>query len=81
MSENNLAESVLTHETASPTVHDHSGFHSRKVSLGDTSPRITPEGIESFEIKESVAAAQEAQLCATSLPAPRSMTYRPWPTP
>jgi len=64
MSENNLYESELSHETSNPTVHGHSRSKSRRVSLGDTSPRMTPEAIESFAIKESIAAAQEAQAAA-----------------
>ena len=47
-----------------PTVHSRRRSNSRKVSLGDTSPRKTSEGIESFEIDEAVAAAQEAQAAA-----------------
>ncbi len=64
MSESNVSDSVLTHDTSTAAVHGHTGSHSRRVSQGDTSPRITPDGIESFVIKESVAAAQEAQAAA-----------------
>jgi polyphosphate kinase len=64
MSESNPSESMLTHETSNPTVHGHNHSNARRVGLGDTAPRITPEGIESFVIKESVAAAQEAQAAA-----------------
>ncbi len=64
MSENSLTESVLTNDTSNPTLHSNGTFTARRVSRGDTSPRITPEGIESFVIKESVAAAQEAQAAA-----------------
>ena len=64
MSENNLSENELSVETSNLGIPGHSLSKSRRVSLGDTSPRVTPGGIEAFEIKESVAAAQEAQAAA-----------------
>jgi polyphosphate kinase 2 len=64
MSENNQSEKELSVETSNRSVPGRSPSKSRRVSLGDTSPRVTPGGIEAFEIKESVAAAQEAQAAA-----------------
>ncbi len=64
MSENDLAEKEPSVETSNLGIPDHMLSKSRRVSLGDTSPRVTPGGIEAFEIKESVAAAQEAQAAA-----------------
>jgi polyphosphate kinase 2 len=64
MSENNRSEKELSVETSNRSVPGRSPSKSRRVSLGDTSPRVTPGGIEAFEIKESVAAAQEAQAAA-----------------
>ena len=64
MSDNNQSEKELSVETSNRGVPGRSPSKSRRVSLGDTSPRVTPGGIEAFEIKESVAAAQEAQAAA-----------------
>jgi hypothetical protein len=64
MSENNQSEKGPSVETSNRGVPGRSPSKSRRVSLGDTSPRVTPGGIEAFEIKESVAAAQEAQAAA-----------------
>ena len=64
MNEDNVSDGVLSQETSNPKVHGHGRSNSRKVSRGDTSPRMTPGGIESFVIKESVAAAQEAEAAA-----------------
>jgi hypothetical protein len=64
MSENNLPENEQSVETSNLGVPGHSLSRSRRVGLGDTSPRVTHGGIEAFEIKESVAAAQEAQAAA-----------------
>jgi polyphosphate kinase len=64
MSENNRSEKELSVETSNRSVPGRSPSKSRRVSLGDTSPRVTPDGIEAFEINESVAAAQEAQAAA-----------------
>jgi polyphosphate kinase len=64
MSDNNLSEKEPSVETSNRGVPGRSPSKSRRVSLGDTSPRVTPGGIEAFEIKESVAAAQEAQAAA-----------------
>ena len=64
MSENNQSEKGTSVETSNRSVPGRNPSKSRRVSLGDTSPRVTPGGIEAFEIKESVAAAQEAQAAA-----------------
>ncbi len=64
MSENNLSENELLEGTSSLPDHGHAHSHARRVSLGDTSPRVTPAAIESFAIKESVAAAQESKAAA-----------------
>jgi polyphosphate kinase len=64
MSEDDIPESTPSHETPNRTVHGRTRSNSRRVRLGDTSPRMTPAAIESFEIKESIAAAQEAQAAA-----------------
>ena len=59
MSEDDIPENTPSHETPNRTVHGRTRSNSRRVRLGDTSPRMTPAAIESFEIKESIAAAQE----------------------
>ena len=64
MSDNNQSEKGPSVENSNRGVPGRSPSKSRRVSLGDTSPRVTPGGIEAFEIKESVVAAQEAQAAA-----------------
>src|SRR5271156_6463874 len=64
MSEDNLSENGPSREPSKPTVRERSRSNSRRVRLGDTSPRMTPKGIESFVINESITAAQESQVAA-----------------
>ena len=40
------------------------GSHTRLVASGDTSPGLTPENIESFEVSQSIKAAENAKVTA-----------------
>jgi hypothetical protein len=51
-------------KTSSKGDNRQSRSNSRRVNQGDTSPGMTPQGIETFEIKESIAAAQESKITA-----------------
>jgi polyphosphate kinase len=64
MSEKKLSERESPDQISNPTHNGRRSSGARRVSRGDTSPRMTRVGIESFAIKESVAAAQEAQAAA-----------------
>jgi polyphosphate kinase len=64
MSEKKSSERESPDRTTNPPLNGRRRSGARKVSRGDTSPVMTSEGIESFAIKESVAAAQEAQGAA-----------------
>jgi polyphosphate kinase len=61
MSEKKLSERESPDRTSNPSLNGRRRSSARRVSRGDTSPQMSPEGIESFAVKESVAGAQEAQ--------------------
>ena len=64
MSEKKLSKTESPDQISNPTLNGRRRSSARRVSRGDTSPRMTPVAIESFAINESVAAAQEAQAAA-----------------
>jgi polyphosphate kinase len=64
MSEKKPSKNESPEQISNPTLNGRRRSGTRRVIRGDTAPRMTPAGIESFAIKESVAAAQEAQATA-----------------
>jgi polyphosphate kinase len=64
MSEKKNSELGSPDRTSNPPLNGRRRSSARRASRGDTAPRMTPQAIESFAIKESVAAAQEAQAAA-----------------
>ncbi|MFN0052487.1 MAG: polyphosphate kinase 2 [Planctomycetales bacterium] len=64
MSRHKKSQGNASPEAAQSPVNGRTRSKSRRVKLGDTSPRMSPQGIEAYVVDESIAAAQEARTAA-----------------